>query len=811
MKDLLSRAIFPPVILLGLLALGPAAPVAAVQEEPSAIQLSATAGFDGFYRPGYWTPLRANLANDGPPVEGRLEVVTRSSLSPAPNERDFSAPVALPTQSNKRLRLYFYLDTGQSAAQLQWVAGGRPTTFPSPRLRPVDPETLLYGVLTSAPGGFDFLEDVSGGRRDAEVAYLELDGLPDVPAAWSALDVLIVHDLDTGDIGGPQLAALRGWLATGGQIVVAGGPAWQRTTAGLLDLLPVRPTGADHSAELPGLGDFGAEPPAGPFLLAASELVGGGEALALHNTTPLLAVRRHGQGKLYFLALDPLAGSLAEWDGREALFAPAAEAVPRPSVFSAGIQQSFNASEAVSALPELDLPSASLVACFLGLYVMLVGPINYLYLLARGRRELAWVTIPAVVLGFTLLAFVIGAALRDSQAVLNEMAVAHGQVGGPTVRVESVYGFYSPQRRRLDITFPADALGRPLDERLPSMGASAVGSGRVERSDVTRLVDVRLDGGEVATFVATAYRPAPAVAGEVELAFDSGQAELAIQLRNEGNALLEDAALLVGGTAIGLGDIAAGGTISRSERLAGLGLGSGGASPGMPGSSVFGGANLLDHADTLLGTSSYYNDPVAYPRYQLLQAVSQYDDTLSAFPASGTAMLVAWSSASQIDVQTGVEDVEQRATTLYFLKLPLRRRDAAAEPNGAEPVLWMYHLLNSNDPMNGAPTDLYLAPASLIEFEFQPLVELRPSRPISLSLSLEPASGGAEPLPEVSLWDWQAGRWREVAVGDWGEIVIAEYEPFVAGDGRLRVRLENRGLEGIGISRAWPLMGLAAE
>ena len=79
----------------------------------------------------------------------------------------------------------------------------------------------------------EFLERVTGDREDAQVAFLELADLPDSASGWTALDVLILNDVDTGRMSDAQKIALEGWIHGGGQLVVTGGASWQQNSAGV--------------------------------------------------------------------------------------------------------------------------------------------------------------------------------------------------------------------------------------------------------------------------------------------------------------------------------------------------------------------------------------------------------------------------------------------------------------------------------------------------------------------------------------------------------------------------------------------------
>ena len=69
------------------------------------------------------------------------------------------------------------------------------------------------------------------------------EDLPERVEGWNMLDRIVWQDVDASRLTDAQLDALRGWVANGGRLVIAGGTAGPRSLAAFPDvLLPYRPT-----------------------------------------------------------------------------------------------------------------------------------------------------------------------------------------------------------------------------------------------------------------------------------------------------------------------------------------------------------------------------------------------------------------------------------------------------------------------------------------------------------------------------------------------------------------------------------------
>ena len=635
------------------------------------LTLDARAGFDGLYELSAAVPVVVTARNDGAPIEGEVRVVGPASAVTAPLV--FSAPISLPTGSDKRIPLVVNLPAFGDNLTVQLVSDGQvlAETETDP-LRGVNRDELFYGVVSSDPGGLAFLETIPGGRRDAAVAFLDLADLPEVSSAWNGMDVLVLDDVDTSRLTAGQLAALRAWLESGGQLVVTGGPGGPRTAAGVADLLPVAVTGVTSVDELPALTEFAGLPlsSAGPYAVTTAELVKG-ETLIEQNGQPLLARADIGRGAVTFLALDPRGAPLAGWAGGEQLWSTIATAAPLLPPWAGGIRDGYAANQAVATIPGMRLPSVLQLIFFLLLYTVIIGPINFLVLRRLKRRELAWITIPALVLLFSLATFLTGFRTRGNVVTLNEMAIAFGSVEADRLRTQTAIGLYSPSRARHDLALPYDATVFPFGENFGTiMGESNFDV--IERATGLTLRGVRTDTGEVATFIAESHQPRPAVTATAALSAEQDVVEVIV--RNESDVTLEDAVIIYGQEQAAVGDVAPG-----AERVVQVSLrGAMPATVPTPDplfSTAFNYPNpLMNDPSLILGTTEFFNDPVAYPRWQLIQSTASNDTFNPASLPDPTQIVTlgGWLAESALEATIIGEEATRVGDTLLLLEIPVQ-------------------------------------------------------------------------------------------------------------------------------------------
>lgn len=785
-----------------LAALLVATPVGA-RQTGSGVTLEARAGYDGFYKGDYWLPVHITAANQGPAVDGYLQITS--------DRVNYTTPISLPTQSHKQTTLYVYLPSFQSQLEVRLFndSGALVATTATNRLNRLQTDELLYLVVSSEVGQLDFLGDVKGDRPDANVAYATPADLPETAVAWNNLDVLIFNDVDSGQLSLGQLAALESWLDLGGQLVITGGPGWQKTSAAFTEILPVTPTGSQSVDDLPNLRAGSGTPfrDAGPYLVTTSSLRSG-RLLLYQDNLPLLAMRPQGRGIVYFLALDPKLAPLADWDGHARLWEEVALRAQRLPYWAGNVQSPYQAVSAVSSLPSLALPSSWQLLSFLLVYVIAIGPVNYAVLKRTGRRELAWLTIPAIVLLFTVASYLIGFQIKGNNIVINQMSIATGTIDSEEMRVHTVLGLYSPRRATYDLVLPADSVIRPFtQDRGTVSGAGNIKA--IERGRELTVRDVRVDVSGVETFIVDSYQTAPPLSGETMLQLADGKFHLQINIQNNSELYFENVSLLIGQRFITIGDITPGESIVETQLIsssqADAAFAASGGAPGSYGGPATAG---LD-SDKIVGSASYYNDPKLFPRFQLVEALgSNYGGVGRRYVPAGTVTLIGWAEVPQVEADLVAREATSLGTTVYFLEIPLVQTIVSGQGVSVPAALMEQRILADSGGIYNYGSGLSLPPQTWIELEFQPWPEFQSMQVRELLLDIQQPQGSAGTAhPTVRLYDWQEELWGNLNVPVWdAPFSVANFERYVGPGNVVRVRLQNDSSSFIELSELVPTL-----
>jgi hypothetical protein len=493
--------------------------------------------------------IEVDVENGGPPITGELRLAGGSQ-----GRTRFGVTVDLPTGSRQAHVLYVQPPAFGDKLDIALIAtDGRTVMSKKVPFVLHDPSQLLVGIVADRPDkiveGFRLGGDQ--GAQPPATAILAPEDLPERVEAWGPLDRLIWQDVDTARLSPAQVAALRGWLAGGGRLIVVGGTAGPATLTGLPDaILPYRPTATiDAPAEtLRSL--LGSIPVGAAAVPALAGSAGEGRTLAAVGDRVIAAERRYGNGAVALVGIDPTATWIAASKASNALWR---SLVPGRSSTGdvSGTDDSFMV-QAVASLPSLALPPIGGLILLLVGYILLIGPINYLVLRRLDRREWAWLTMPVLIVGFAVGAYAFGSALRGGDVLINEVAVVRG-APGVDEGLGSVYvGIFSPNRGDYQVRIPGGALlSAPVSTELSGGPDAGAGALDLIQGDPARVRDLSIGFGSLRTVLAETPLAVPRLASDLKL--DGGT--LVGTITNHSTQRLQNVAIVLGGATVVLGDL----------------------------------------------------------------------------------------------------------------------------------------------------------------------------------------------------------------------------------------------------------------
>jgi hypothetical protein len=727
--------------------------------------LKARLGFDGYCQENSWLPVHVEIQNTGPDLDAAVQVSYDNDRG---GKTATSMDVLLPTRSRKEFFLYIYPQARTGSMSVSLIAKGRTLKKIDLRATCLAGDNRLFGVIANDPSAYDVLNDVKPLHGFVRVAQLTISDLPASPQAWSSLDALIVSNVDTGRLTPEQQQALKLWLGAGGKLLIIGGSKWQGTAAGLKDFLPIDIDTTSTVNGLPELQAYTRDPVPleAETVLATGKLLKGADTLVEQDGLPVIVQKQMGAGTVYYLAADPALRPLSQWNGMQDLYDHLLGfEASSPAWTDEQSLTYYDASQALATIPELGLPSIFYICGLLFFYIIVIGPVNYFVLRRMKKRELAWISIPVLVVIFTGLSYSTGLLYRGTTPILNRLAVVQAWDGVDRAHVRALVGIYSPVRAKYDLEAGKNFMIAPTGGGDTNLQANNDWTALLQDTSMV-MPDVRVEIGEMKAVAFEGSLPALEISHDLVLTTDRITPMLSGNVTNKSAYTLRDAFIVTSGQWTRLGDIAPGKT-----RAVNVSVANGSSGP------AFYSLNAMD----ILNASypALETDKDLARRNALLQALLGFEYGIN--QGNWGIYLMGWVDDAVLPISLQDQKSKTIDTTLYIDSLSPSveiGRDELTLPaslfawEASEPNVSPYYI-------SGIPTGGYT-------LRFKPAFPVRFREIKSLRFVFSSNAAPGEII--ASAWNYKEKTWDPIQLMG-GHTTIPEPDRYVGPDNEIRIKV----------------------
>ena len=589
-----------------------------------AVDIDAIIGFGqsvpsrAVYRPETCTPVTVYLTGAGVKGECQLQVLVRNADQVA----TYSRRITLPEGQIKEARtegFVFRLNpldysmgrmSSTSEVTIQLLNDGRQIAHKTVAL-PLATSSDSYNVLalTRSGSGLNFLtrkkmglfhrhsdsEETSNSRPSASpqqsnngvnpnasltLAYTRPESLPVNEQGYDMVDAIALADMPVDGLTEAQTSALKGWVRSGGLLILSGGGDMARLKSQFWqEMLPIAQTGSGTANDLPELSSRYHWPikSAVPFQILKGSLKPGARVLLGSAANPLVIAAPYGAGTVVLTTFDYQDPTVRSWSGGPLLWRDLLKCgndmVQARNTLRSGTRNGSAAmlvADALAGRRATSTPAFYTIAIFLAAYIILLVPVSYFILKRIDRRELAWYTAPALIAGFTLVSYIIAISIKGGSLTVNRAAVVEGQAGSPIYAGYGQFTVYSPKRSTYDVSLrTAGDTETGLHEVVPgelfhaqSLGGEMV----IEQDGGTVLRGLQIGLWDKKSFDMPVAINAHGAFDATAVMVDGARAKVTVT--NNSNISLRDCALMNGDSPTPVGDLPPGKSVTATVKWA---------------------------------------------------------------------------------------------------------------------------------------------------------------------------------------------------------------------------------------------------
>lgn len=427
-------------------------------KKPPRVGMQVLTGRANAVRSDRPVPVRVVLQNNGAALVGRLEVRDRKGYAT-------ETPVELPRGSNKAYTLFAQLSPADYSPESGTVTlyEGR-KGIARQALLPDYPQNVPIVLCATGDGSnLQFLHDRAS-------LWVDSSSPQDLPRQWPGYEpasVVVLNGQAWAQMDDEQKRALRVWVERGGHAVLCGEASteWRDPEAqALVGVTPEQPQSRPVLSSVLGWAGMPFRAQAGTILTVSGPLAPGARALFSEGGRPLIVRRDALFGQVLWVGFDPFRESFRNWPGLNSFWRRALDTARKtpsasPGTELAGVPDALTAAQS---LPRLPAPPLAAIVVFGLAYAVIFGPVNIAVLRRLRRTVRAWLFVPALALGMTLIVLFVGQSWGNARTVLNSVTVLQAANGGRTALENTVTGLFSPTNRAFDLALD-DPAPRVID------------------------------------------------------------------------------------------------------------------------------------------------------------------------------------------------------------------------------------------------------------------------------------------------------------------------------------------------------------
>ncbi|MGF7058974.1 hypothetical protein [Brassicibacter mesophilus] len=428
-------------------------------------------GFKGFYKYTYNTPISVEIKNNSRDINGKIQLLFEEGYTDKKLYTAYTKDLNIAKGATKVIDMDLVFESHRTNAMVRilddrdkvvWEKKFNMNTGKST-------STVGIGVLSNDVDSLRYLTLVNflktNNNKDSLTSSIaDLDEvMPEQASYLDVLDVIVINNYDTEKLNDNQEKALKQWVDNGGTLVIGTGPNYNRTLKGLGNINNMSVQGTsfldNFNQVLSPSGEvFDTDVPL-PIAVGAFS---GGKELLKHKDSVLAYENQLGNGRIIFTAFDLGLSPFKDWNGRiDFIKNLLSEKIRSNSSSGADSQKFFNSNRffnTVQYIPKDKMPSMKFVFILIGIFIIAVGPINYIVLKKLDKREKAWFSIPAIVLLFTLVMYVWGLGTSFKNPLMNNISIITLDDLTQKASIKTVSGILGFTKGDIDITTSGKAI-----------------------------------------------------------------------------------------------------------------------------------------------------------------------------------------------------------------------------------------------------------------------------------------------------------------------------------------------------------------
>ncbi len=541
-------------------------------------------GFDGAYIVGKPLQLSGVVTNYGKDFDGEVEIKVyqyTGSGNMGAKYVMYYQPMELAQNAAQQFSFTTTMWTIRTYLEVTLVDQSGNTVFVKNfPVQALDPNTAAIAVLTENANALSYLNGLGmSGEGEAYDKVFFFDGqtFPTDEKVLENFRVLLIDDISTAALAQSQIDAITQWTKSGGVTILGTGPRAEAVLGGFSEDFAAFSVGQMRSVTQPDIfARFGMT--SAESIPVADISAEGLQTVVSADGVPLVSEMQVDQGRLILQHFSLSVAPLSRMEQAAGALHELYDSVVGEDVFFVDINSSeYLYSEDPSQrfayisgnFPALQTQGLQIMFALLVVYLILLGPVLYIVLRKKDRRERAWGIIPVMAVAFFAVTLLIGLKGYAKNGIAQYMGVVSLEEGVGTGFLEGGATLASPDKGSMNVQMQPDGILEIYNDNRESIyynldpltaNAQSVCEGRFSMDGL------EIETADRASWEKTyfSFREKIDLGGGIELDIRLQDGTYVGEIRNNSNVSFEKVCLVLGDYLLETDPVAAGGSVAIS-------------------------------------------------------------------------------------------------------------------------------------------------------------------------------------------------------------------------------------------------------
>ena len=555
--------------------------------EKSGITLEMTYGYQNTAKSGHKLPVGISIVNhEETDFEGWLLIETPGSVEAGigvfeDSVNRYACEVNVPGETGILLDRLISIPEEQGRAVLRLTDGGgrivsrKEVVIDIPR----DGKELLIGILSNTPEQLDYFDGISVAQTSLRTRTIELDpaDMPETSLELEQLDLIVISNFNIIQLKERQIAAIEEWVENGGVLLVGSGISPKAANVFGRNVPEFSISAPERKSIDMGMKYSKTGPDGAVLDLDVCDIVAPGGIQVMQSAdTALLTAVTGINGIIGFTAFDLC--DISEFCSQEISYTDeflqallGSSRIERLISSAGSSNDVFERTERFLGVSDTgNLPNIGIYICLAAAYLAFIGCILYFWLRSRGLEIYYHPFVVIAAFGFAFLIWVIGSRYRNNGITLHYAAVRELHSGS---RNESGFlNLFSAASEEYSIQVPDHYELYPVVHSTDAGTAGAEEEMQTDRQENSLSTVFEFCGDEghksltasgLGPFAGmmlefSSREPSRAETDDISAKISFFNEEISGRIQNNTEHTIEDAAILLYGRVVRLGEIPAG-------------------------------------------------------------------------------------------------------------------------------------------------------------------------------------------------------------------------------------------------------------